>query len=227
MTHRTDKKQSLSNPKFFDALQDDSITAIMRHAESQSISPKGVIIHGGERATHLYLLKSGSAKYYRLTKAGDELTFRLLSPGDVFGLGTLLEEPLAYIGSAEAISECQILIWKHKTVRMLASRFPQLGQNALQIVIGYLARYAERHLGLVTKTAEQRLATVVLSLAQRSARVRSNGVEINATNEQLGALADTTHFNVSRILSGWHRKGTVRKERGTVILQAPEALPID
>jgi CRP-like cAMP-binding protein len=227
MTFPVKVKDSVPTPNLFDGMREDEIAIIMGYADPQSIPAKSTIITGGKSATHLYLLKAGQAKYYRVTESGDELMFRMLTPGDVFGLGTLLEHPLAYIGSAEAISECQIAVWPHKTVRMLAQRFPRVGENALRIVIEYLTRYADRHTGLLSKTADHRLATVLLSLAQRAGQIQPDGVKLKATNEQLGALADTSHFNVSRILSRWHREGTIHKERGAVVVHSPESLPFE
>jgi CRP/FNR family transcriptional regulator, nitrogen oxide reductase regulator len=226
MTYPAEKKVSTISSKLFDGLEQDAIAAIMGHAELQLFPAKSTIITSGEKATHLHLLKSGQAKYFRVTKSGDELILRLIIPGDVFGLGTLLDRPPANIGSCAAISECQIASWKHKTVRMLAERYPVLEENAFRLVVEHLAKFVDRHTGLVTKTAEQRLAGVLVSLAQRGGQMESHGIKLKNTNEQLGALADTSHFNVSRILSRWHREGSVLKERGSVIVQNPEALPV-
>lgn len=227
MTAPAEKKNSTLHPKLFEGLAEDAVASIMGHAETEMVPAKTIIVTGGEKATRLYLLKEGQAKYFRTTKSGDELMFCFLTPGDVFGLGTVLEHPPAYIGSAATISECRLASWKHRTVRTLVERYSQLEENTLRIVIQYLANYADRHAGLLTKTAEERLATVLVALAQRGGQLESHGIKLKATNEQLGALADTSHFNVSRILSRWHRQGTVLKERGSVIIEKPEGLPLD
>jgi CRP-like cAMP-binding protein len=80
---------------------------------------------------------------------------------------------------------------------------------------------------LVTKTAEDRLAETLLRLGDQSGKVRPDGIEIRATNDQLGAFADISPFTVSRVLSNWVRAGAVSKRRGRVLLNAPEALMTD
>jgi CRP-like cAMP-binding protein len=95
------------------------------------------------------------------------------------------------------------------------------------MLIDYLKAYAERHAGLLTKTAEQRLADKLLDLGYRSGREHPKGVEVEVTNEQLGSLADVSLFTASRLLSGWERKGAVLKERGKVVIRSPEALVVD
>jgi CRP-like cAMP-binding protein len=186
-----------------------------------------VIIRGGERAAHLFLLNSGRAKYYKLTKSGQELLIWWLSPGDVFGLGTLLRDPPDYIGSAEAIKPCELLVWKHSAIQELLIRYPQLSQNALRITLRYLSSYADRHAAIITETAEQRLAHTLILLANKSGHAHSTDVEVDITNEQLGQLADVGLFTATRFLSAWRRNGAITKKRGKVLIQAPEKLPVD
>jgi hypothetical protein len=40
----------------------------------------------------------------------------------------------------------------------------------------------------------------------------------------LSALADISLFTTSRIMSKWARKGHIKKQRGRVLITAPEAL---
>jgi CRP-like cAMP-binding protein len=87
--------------------------------------------------------------------------------------------------------------------------------------------YVERHIGLVTKTAEERLAETLLRLGNQSGEVHPDGIEIRATNDELAGLADISTFTASRVLSNWVRAGIVSKGRGRVLLHAPEALMID
>jgi CRP-like cAMP-binding protein len=97
----------------------------------------------------------------------------------------------------------------------------------LHIALGYLQGYVKRHIGLVTKTAEERLAETLLILAEKSREVHPGGIEIRATNEDLGALAVVSPFTASRVLRKWVRAGILSKGRGQVLLHSPEALMID
>jgi CRP-like cAMP-binding protein len=150
-----------------------------------------------------------------------------LVPGDVIGLAALLKNPSAYMATAEAISDSELLAWDSSLMRKFVSLYPLLGENGLRIALGYLRTYLERHIGLVTRTAEERLAGTLLKLSRQSGEVHSEGIEVRATNDQLGALADISPFTASRVLSNWVRSGTVSKGRGRIILHAPEALMID
>jgi CRP-like cAMP-binding protein len=209
-----------------DGIAEREREVIFKSAERRHIAAKQIIVQHCTRASHLFLLCSGRVKYYRVTGQGDEVLLALLIPGDVFGLATFLAQPCNYIGTAEAMRSCEVLVWEHSKIREISGLFPQLAANAYSITLRYLAGYASRHVNLVTKTAEQRLARTLLNLAYRTGDVHPLGVELQVTNQQLGALADVGTFTASRLLNAWKRKGMVTKNRGRVLIQTPEMLPV-
>lgn len=226
---RPRKEGFLSGPtqsKLFERIPDHDQQLIQEIAERRKVS-SDVIIRGGEKAGYLFLLSSGRAKYYKLTKEGQELLLGWLTPGDVFGLATLLRHPPVYIGTAEAIKDCDLLVWKQSVVHELSGVYPQLLENALRITLNYLSAYADRHARIVTETAEQRLAHTLIRLGRRAGRIQPIGVEVEITNEQLGGLADVGLFTATRFLSAWERKGAIAKQRGKILIRAPEKLPLD
>src|SRR5437016_4163828 len=109
---------------------------ILGVAEYKQIRARDTVIQRGAKASHLFLLALGNAKYYRVTKQGKELLVRWLVPGDVFGLATLLNHPPPYMGSVETADECGVYVWKHAILRDLCSVYPQIAQNALRITLG-------------------------------------------------------------------------------------------
>jgi CRP/FNR family transcriptional regulator, nitrogen oxide reductase regulator len=213
--------------RFLTDLEQPATRAILSAAQIRRISAKHNISTGGHEANHLFLIQRGRVHYYHLTKQGESVLLAWLVPGDVIGLMALLKTSSAYMATAEATSDCELLVWEHSVIRKLVSRHPLLAENGLRIALGYLRNYIERHIGLVTKTAEERLAETLLRLGDRSGEVHPDGIEIHATNDQLGALADVSPFTASRVLSNWVRAGILSKGRGQVLLHAPEALMID
>ncbi len=211
---------------FLTGLEQPATHAVLAAAGIRRIPAKHNIVTGGHRATHLFLVQRGQVHYYHLTEQGESVLLAWLVPGDVIGLVALLKSPSDYMATAEATSDCELLAWEHSVICKLVSRHPQLGENGLRIALGYLRNYVERHVGLATKTAEERLAETLVKLGERSGDVHPNGIEIHATNDQLGALADISPFTASRMLNNWVRAGVLSKGRGRVLLHAPEALMI-
>src|SRR5262249_20273524 len=190
-------------------------------------APNHTIVSGGSPATSLFQLTSGAAKFFRVTKNGEEVLLWWLSAGDTFGLAALLAPPLHYIGTAEAISDCELLVWGRDKIRPLACDYEVLAENALSIILYYLAAFADRLVGLTTETAEQRLARTLLQLSHRTGHVRSSGIELAIKNEDLSGLANVSLFTASRHLKNWERQGILEKTRGKINIVSPEGLLID
>lgn len=213
--------------RFFAGLTEIDMGAVLGGAHRKKITAGHQVIRSGDPARQMFLLDAGCAKYYRLSKSGDEVLLRLLYPGDVFGLGTLLGHSFPYIGSAEAIQDSELYVWERTQIRHLAHRYPQLAENSLRIVLDYVATHADHFVSLVTQTAEQRLEHALLYMGHRTGQIHPDGVEVQVTNEQLGALAHVSPFTVSRLLSKLGHSGAVAKKRGKVLIHSPEALLVE
>jgi CRP-like cAMP-binding protein len=219
--------KSNAKPSLFMGISEEDSKAVLAEASRKKTLAGQVVISEGDRADRFFLLGHGRAKYYRMTKLGDEVLLWSLSSGDAFGLGSLLRHPPHYIGSAETTQDCEIYAWDHIVIRNLARQYPLLAENALHIVLRYLAAHSDRLVSLVTETAEQRLARALLHLGDESGRANALGVEVDATNEHMGALANVSPFTASRLLKKWERSGTVAKSRGKISIHYPEKLVVD
>jgi len=209
--------------KLFAGLDDAALQEIYCAAHVRRIAAQEVITVKGARPDNLLLLQSGRARAYTLTETGSEILLLWIVPGDIIGLVSLLAKPPAYMASTTTVTECEFLVWNHNTIRELANAYPQLSENGFRLALHYLGVYMKRHSGILTKSAESRLAEALLHLATEAGEVQPTGVAIDITNEQLSSLSDMSHFTASRLLSKWERDGKLSKRRGRVTLLAPES----
>jgi CRP/FNR family transcriptional regulator, nitrogen oxide reductase regulator len=212
--------------KVFAGLGDTALRQILGAARVRYFAPNKDVIVSGGRPEHLFLLQVGRARSYILTKSGSEILLSWKVPGDIVGLASLLPNPPAYRASATTVSECKFLVWDHGTIRRFAKVYPQLGENGFRLALHYLGKHIERHVNVLTKSAETRLAEVLHRLASEAGTVQRSGVRIDITNEHLSSLADISPFTTSRLLSMWERDGTLSKQRGRITLHVPESLMI-
>ncbi len=213
--------------RFLSGLDKTAVDGILAVAQHRRFPVDHNITVGGFRATSLYVIQSGQARLYHLTKTGELVFLALLVPGDVAGLVAILDTPPPYMATAEATCSCEVLAWEHSAIRKLVSCYPLLAENALHIALAHLRTYIDRHVALVTKTAQARLAETLLKLGEQTGQFHPEGIEIRATNDELAAFADVSPFTASRVLSNWGRMGALSKARGRILLQAPEALMVD
>jgi len=216
-----------ADSQFLSGIASHSRKRILEAAEYRTLAGKDMVIQGGAKAKHLFLLASGSARYYRVTGQGKELVLRWLVPGDVFGLASLLDDPPPYMGSVQSTEECEVYVWKHERVCHLCGTYPQIMHNALRIALSYLADYSVRHADLLTQKAEQRLARALIHLGHNAGRPHSGAVQVDVTNEQLGNLSDVGMFTTTRVLKKWERSGAIAKKRNKVLILCPEKLDLD
>ena len=159
-----------------------------------------------------------------MTEDGSEIVVLWAAPGEAIRLVSLLPSPPAYLVNTTTVTACDCLVWDRHTIRKLATEHPQIMENGFRVALYHLGAYMKRHVNLVTKSAESRLANQLIQLATSAGEVQNSGIKIDITNEQLSSLSDIGYFTTSRILSKWEQDGMLFKERGCLTLLAPESL---
>jgi CRP-like cAMP-binding protein len=210
--------------RFFTGLNSSEVNQVLAAATRRKYKGGEIVARADDPAIHLYLVKDGSVDYFVVTSDGREILLRRLVSGNIFGVGALLSEPVGYVGTSKAVHSSEVFVWEHTILRQLAKEYPQLAENGLRTVLRYVALFAERHIALVSKPAQERLAFALTSLGSRAGHIVPSGVEINIKNEDLASLADVSFFTASRFLQEWERKGAVEKSRGKVLIRSPEKL---
>jgi len=215
---------SPSAVQLFSGLQENEIKVIRDAATKREFEVSRILVMANEPANRLFLVETGYVDYYVTSDAGQDILLRRLTAGDVFGQASLLSRPIGYLGTAKAVQHIRVLEWRDRVIRQLAKTYPQLIENALRTALRYLALYAKRHIGLVSNTAQERLACALSSLGSRTGHAVPTGVEVDIKNEDLASLADVSVFTASRVLKDWDHNGVVQKSRGKIIIQSPEKL---
>jgi len=197
---------------------------VLAQARKQTFRKSQRLFSVGDRADYLFVVTRGRVRFSRPSSAGRDVVMAVATTGDVLGLGSLLDVTPEYYGTAEAIEATEVIAWTQTAAHRLVAVHPQLGHNALQVALRYLAYFMDRHLQAVSSTAEQRLARTLIHLGSRSGLPTPGGVEVAASNELLAGLSDVSPYTASRTLQAWARAGAVRKARGRVHIISPEKL---
>lgn len=210
--------------RFLDGLPPGDLKLVLAAARQRHFLPNSVVLNQGHPADHLFLLTRGRARFFFNTLEGKKIILHWLTPGEIFGGMALLSVPLPYLVSTETLKDSSALVWDRATLRNLTVRFPRLLENALLIASDYMAWYLADHAALISQTARQRLARVLVCLAETIGNKSPDGFEIDATNEELAGAANVTPFTASRLLSEWQKNHAVIKRRGKIVLHSPERL---
>ena len=218
----------LYQSRLLDGLTPSHRASVLTAASRRYLKANSVAVHQGDAAQYLFLICKGRARHFYVTPQGKKIILLWLMEGQIFGGSALLPTPTEYLVGTEILRDTCLLIWPRRTIRGLAARIPRLLDNALSIATDYLTWYVAAHTSMVSHSAKQRLAQVLVTFANGFGRKTSEGTFLELTNEQLANAANVTPFTASRILSSWQRTGAVVKTRGQLILRFPEQLlPVD
>ena len=210
--------------RLLEGLTPSEIRAVLAAAKQRRISPNEVLQHEGEQATHLFLLVTGLAAFYKTTPEGSKLFLRWITRGNAFGLAALLQVQQPYVITIQAQREGFLFVWDRVSAHALASQIPRLRENAYAIAGDFVASLADVLAARASQSAQQRLARVLVESARHIGRAGREGTELSFTNEQLAQMADVSLFTACRQLSEWQSQGILAKSRGKILLRAPKRL---
>jgi CRP-like cAMP-binding protein len=185
---------------------------------------RGQTIHlEGDPIQRVVVLTSGSAKVAKFGQNGTEVILRLCGPGELVGAFALRKEGL-HGSTAQALRISTALAWDVNLFESLSRRFPLLKLNTALVLGRQLNDMEDRFREVSTERVPIRLSRQVIRLMKQVGTPVSEGIEIGISREELAQLIGTSMFTVSRLLSGWDKRGIVRTRREAVVIQNPKAL---
>ena len=156
--------------------------------------PRNAEIYGeSEPADYLYKIVSGTVRTYTVLVDGRRQIGAFYLPGDMFGLETGNEHAF----SAEAISDCKIIVIKRSAVLALAARDNEVARQMWDLTARELHRVQEHSLVLI-KSAEERVAGFLLEMAERGAG--GGAVELPMSRQDIADYLGLTIETISRTL---------------------------
>jgi CRP/FNR family nitrogen fixation transcriptional regulator len=192
-----------STPSLIPSLKQRSVRVPSGDERAGSIELMGAVVPfarnseifgENEPADYLYKLVSGSVRSYKVLVDGRRQIGAFYVPGDIFGL----ETADAHTFSAEAITDCKILVIKRSAVMALAARDPDVARQMWAATARELKRMQEHSL-LLIKTAQERVASFLLEMAER---VTADGlVELPMSRQDIADYLGLTIETVSRTLT--------------------------
>lgn len=170
----------------------------------------GAIFDEGEPAMNRFIVTHGCVRIYRLLGDGRRQIFGFLFPGDFLGL-TIGKE---YAYSAEAVIESHLCRFQQHELEELVGRFPALEKRLMGATINELVVAQDQMVLLGRKSAEEKVATMLLTLSKRAEQrgMPGNPVSLPMTRSDLGDYLGLTTESVSRTMTLLKTGGLIRLE---------------
>src|SRR6202161_1052648 len=129
-----------------------------------SIEKKQMIFAQGDGADAVFYVQKGKVRLTVVSQAGKEATIAIVGEGNFFGEGSLAGQMLR-MGSAAAMTDCEILRIDKKTMIEALHREPALSEMFVAYLLARNIRYEEDLVDQLFNSSEKRLARVLLLLA--------------------------------------------------------------
>lgn len=182
-------------------------------ATREQRSPAGKILFSeGQVADTLWAVKAGVVHIMKSGADGREIVLEVVPPGELFGAVVALEGR-PYPASAVAAEDSVVWRIPAALARELCQKHPTLRSSILEQVTTRLRGAHDRLRSLALERVEQRLARMLLTLAEKIGQRQDGLTLLSVTRQELADMIGTTVETTIRVTSKWQQAGLVRSSR--------------
>ena len=185
------------------AARPDGLGALDRLGTVVSLRREQPLFHEADAADFYFKVVSGAVRSCKLLADGRRHVGEFFLPGDFIGL----DAESSYMFTAEAVTETTVVRYARRSVDVLAWQEPGIGRSLLRIVCHGLSVAQRQMVLLGRKTAEERIASFLIGLAERNGT--EDRVSLPMTRSDIGDHLGLTMETVSRALTQLKKDGVI------------------
>ena len=211
----------------FARLDRRQIRTILDQASSRRYEEGLAIFEEGHPAERFYMLLDGYVRVVRTSPIGEQVTALHIPAGQLLGIAKAIGRD-TYPATAVAASESIALSWPMRLWDTFVADYDGFATETYKTLGNRLSEVHSHVMEMATQQVEQRLANALLRLINQTGRKVETGIEIDfpITRQDLSELTATTLHTVSRVLSGWEKRGLVESRRKRITVLNPHALMV-
>lgn len=182
------------------------------------------LYRGGDDFHAIYAVRSGSLKTYTVSEAGEEQVTGFHLPGELVGLDAI--NAWRHPCSAAALETTSVCELPFERLEDLASEIPGLQRQLLRLMSREIFSDQEMLFAMARRTAEERLAILLLSLSDRFSRrgLSATRFRLPMARSELGNYLGLAPETMSRLFRRFQDQGWLRAEGREVRLADLDAL---
>jgi CRP-like cAMP-binding protein len=197
--------------------------AVAEATREQRVAAGERIFSEGQPAESLWAVKDGLVHIIKSNPDGREIVLQVIPPGELFG-AVVAVETKPYPASAVAAMDSVVWRLPASLARELCQKYPSLRSAILDQVSGRLREAHDRLRSLALERVEQRLARMLLALADKIGQRKDRVTVLEVTRQELADMIGTTVETTIRITSKWQQAGVISSSRHQIGLDDPVSL---
>ncbi len=206
---------------------DDASLVEMERVTSMKILERHEFITFSYPEDVVYMIKQGFLKISRLNDAGEEMLVEILGPGEYFGeLPAMSARKGEYSELATAVSDVAICVFRKKSFEHLLITNPYIGFQVLKQTHSRLHVIEERVSDLAFKTVRERLANLLVRLANQFGTEQEGIICIQPklTHQEVAYLIASTRPTVTALLNEFRDAGWIDIQHKQIFVCNAQAL---
>ena len=190
------------------ALETAGLAQLQSQVGHESFEPGRTIVAEGEVVERGFILLSGMVSLAKSMPDGRRQILGFLLPGDFIGIAS---DDHRYCHSAEAVIRTELCRFRMVTLERLADRHPEFRRRLMGTIASEMCAAQEHMLWLGRKSALERVASFLVTLARREERRggRPNDVRLPMIRRDIADCLGLTEATVSRSLGQLARRRLV------------------
>ena len=220
-----DRVWYIKNLDLFEGLHDISAMSVAGNAGEILLEPRQIITFQGDQPRVVYVVIAGRIQVSHLLPDGREVILAYLGPGDIWGSVDEVESdaPANTMDSHQAMAQTATCLLQFDAgyFHHMLSRRPRVAFKIIR-QLGLRKRRVElRLINLCFKTNLQKLASLLLELAETYGAATENGIRIGLglTHQEMGAMVGMTREQVTKLFTQLRESGAIETVKGRIILR--------
>jgi CRP/FNR family transcriptional regulator len=228
-------QSSIDSLPLFACLSETDRKELAKHAVEVPIQKGQFIFREGDSADWFHIVQQGNVKCVKSNPEGREVTLKVLMPGDLFCCEASSFSGASHPGCAQSMGEGTVIKIHRKAMLDVIQRNPEAAVSIINYLSQRLRESQANAKGFALDRAEQRVAALLVNLAERSGIQEDNGIRISVrlTHQDLADMAGLTKETTSRILSRFKKDQLIAGHGKQLFIlnlphlgeMAPHALP--
>ena len=213
------------SPNLLAGLSDEEYAQVLAVSSVQQHAAGATVFRQGDHHDGIFIILAGQVRSYYTGPSGREITLAYWSPGNFVG-GPEIFGGSPHMWSGQAIRPTQVLHVRGRELRLLLDRLPRLTLALVEALVHKGKAYSALIHMLGTRSAAERLAQLLLLMANLDGRRTAEGIAISRTltQEDLAKMVGSTRQWVTTTLERFREQGMVDVSPSRILIRDEDRL---
>lgn len=179
------------------------------------------IFREGDPTEYFHIVKEGAVKCIKSSPEGKQCTLKMLMPGDLFCCDAAAFDGARHPGTAKPMGKVSVLRMRKQSYFDMLRRNPEAAMEVIRYLGNRLHEAQEKAKVLALDRADQRLAALLVDMAERSGIKEAHGfrLAVRLTRQDMADMVGTTTETAIRIIGRFKRDHLVSGTANRLIVR--------